>query len=404
MRLTEDHAKAHLRAVGLPVPNGAAVDSPEAAAALARTLGGPVVVKALIPSGRRGKAGAVKHCGSPEAARAAAASLLGQGLLGHMVTRVYVEQQVEIASELYLSFAFGDRAAVVRASTRGGVEIEDVHAMAPNVVASLDIDPLGGLTPWQAIDLWERAGCSGRPLATLGRLTADLYRSFVAADGLMLELNPIALDGEGRPFLVGAMLEVDDDALDRQPAWKALEATVNPRSPREQAVVDANRAYPGGDSRYTELDGDIGLLVAGGGAGLLQHDMILALGGRPANHSDMSPAPGTEKLEAVLGSIFANPRTRSLLIGYNYLQMAPCEQVIRALVNAVAKASVDTTRLPIVIRLYGPREAEARALAATLPGIEYLPFATSLEAACRRIVERTREAVAGASTAGQGNA
>ncbi|MEZ5845028.1 MAG: ATP-grasp domain-containing protein [Hyphomicrobiaceae bacterium] len=391
MRLTEDHAKAFLGSRGLPVPAGARAASPGEAEALALKLGGRVVVKALVPTGRRGKAGAVRICADPAAASEAATAMIGCDVAGHTVEAVYVEAAVPIARELYLSFAFADRAPVVLASLEGGVDIEETAGRAPSAIARHEIDPLDGLAPWHGVDLWARAGMTGRPLAALGRLASELYAAFVAADGLMLELNPIALDAEGKPHLVGAMLEVDDDALDRQPAFKALAAGLPAKNPREQAVIDANRSHPGGDSRYTELDGDIGLLVAGGGAGLLQHDMILAMGGRPANHSDMSPAPGTAKLEAVLGSILSNPRTRSLLIGYNYLQMAPCDLVIQALVNVVRAKGIDTTRLPIVIRLYGPREAEARALAATLPGTEYLPFGAPLEEGCRRIVARTRE-------------
>jgi succinyl-CoA synthetase beta subunit/citryl-CoA synthetase large subunit len=125
---------------------------------------------------------------------------------------------------------------------------------------------------------------------------------------------------------------------------------------------------------------------------LLQHDMIVELGGKPANHTDVSPAPGTEKLEAILDAIFTNPRSRSLLIGYNYLQMARCDQVAKALRISVDRNRVDPTRFPIVMRVFGPEEKKAREIAASIPGVNYLAPDATLEDGCRMIVELTRQA------------
>ncbi len=389
MKLTEDVSKRLLRDLGLPVPDGAAATSPDEARAQAVALGGAVAVKALIPTGRRGKAGLVRLADDADAAADAAADMLGRTTEAGTVERVYVERRIEFADELYLAFSFADRAPQVVLSREGGVEIEAVHRDMPERIVTAEIDPVRGLRPWEAIDLWSRAGLSGRALAQAGRLTARLYDAFVQLDGLMLELNPVALDSTGRCSLIGAMLETDDDALDRQPALADAPDRL-PANPRERAVSEANRAYPGGDSRYVELDGEIGLLVAGGGAGLLQHDLIVDMGGRPANHSDMSPAPGTEKLEAVLDAVFTNPRARSLLIGYNYLQMAPCDRVAEALLKSVRRNAVDARRFPIVLRLVGPKEARAREIVAGIEGAIYLPHEASLADGCRTIVEVTR--------------
>ena len=401
MRLTEERAKALLRSRGLPVPDGAPAATPEEARALAEAHGGAVAVKALVPAGRRGKAGLVRLADTAEAATDAARDLLGREAAGATVERVYVERQAEIARELYLSFAFADRAPRMVLSCEGGVDIEGVHAATPDKVVVADIDPLRGVRPWDAIEHWSRAGLEGRALAAVGRLTAALYDAFVALDAVMLELNPIALDADGRPALVGTMLEIDDFALRHQPAVADLATAASPANPRERAVEIANRSHPGAASRDVELEGDIGLLVAGGGAGLLQHDMIVAMGGRPANHSDVSPAPGTEKLEAVLDAIFANPRSRSLLIGYNYLQMARCDQVAKALKISVERNGIDAGRFPIILRLFGPAEAEAREIVATIPGARYLPPDASLEDGCRAVVEATRSAAEAEGQAGE---
>lgn len=392
MKLVEDRTKTLLRDQGLPVAPGAVAATPAECAARAAGFGGPVAVKALVAAGRRGKAGLVRMADTAAEAEAVAVEILGRASVDGTVDKLYVESRVKIARELYVSFAFSDRAPRIVLSQKGGVDIEHVFATEPASVVQADLDATKGLPVWEAIELWARAGLKGRLLPVVARMTSKLYAAFVACDAQILEINPLAIDSDGAPWLVGAMMEVDDDALFRHPelGGRSRHSSDNPR---ERAVMEANRAYPGGDCRYTELEGDIGLLVAGGGAGLLQHDLIVGMGGRPANHSDMSPAPGTEKLEAVLDAIFTNPAARSLLIGYNYLQMAPCDHVMKALVKSVDRNKVDATRFPIVIRLFGPREAEARALAATIPSVRYLPAGSSLEDGARAIVAATESLV-----------
>lgn len=393
MKLTEDAAKQLLRQRNLPVPPGAAAATVTGAAALAKEYGGAVAVKGLIAAGRRGKAGLVRLADTEEAASQAAGELLGSQAMGDTIQRVYVERQIDITRELYLSFAFADRTPRMVLSCQGGMEIEAMYTTSPEKIIVVDIDAVRGLTPWDAIEQWSGAGLTGRSLAAVGRLTARLYDAFVGCDATMMELNPLALDGNGVPLLVGVMMEIDDVALSRQPGLMANADAPMASNPREAAVERTNRDFPGGDSRYTELDGDIGLLVAGGGAGLLQHDMIVDMGGRPANHSDLSPAPGTEKVEAVLDAIFTNPRARSLLIGYNYLQMARCDHVAQALKISVERNRVDPTRFPIVMRLYGPEEERAREIVKTIPGVNYLPPDCSLEDGCRAIVTATKDLI-----------
>ncbi|WP_372610816.1 ATP-grasp domain-containing protein [Aquicoccus sp.] len=389
MKLTEDIAKSLMRRLKLPVPEGAPAETAAKVGELASEFGGTVALKALLPTGRRGKSGLVRLVGAADAEGAASEMLGRQTDLGY-VDRIYVEKGAEIAQEFYLAFSFSDRVPMITISTAGGVEIEQVHATTPERIVTTPIDPLKGLRPWEAIDLWSRAGLKGRSLADVGRLTAKLWRAFVELDAEMMEINPLAVDADGRLSMVGTMIEIDDGALGRHPELSDVPSQ-RPDNPRERMVNDVNRANPGGDARYVELDGDIGLLVAGGGAGLLQHDMIVDLGGRPANHSDISPAPGTVKTEAVLDAVFTNPRSRSLLIGYNHLQMAPVDRVVEALANSVQRNKVDTSRFPIILRLFGPREAEARALAAQIGGVTYLPSGASLLDGARAIVEATRK-------------
>ena len=394
MKLLEDRAKAWLRARGLPVPAGAAVASAAQAESAAQSLGGKVAVKALVAAGRRGKAGAVKLAASPHEARAAADAILGLELAGRRVEQVFVEQAVAIQDELYLSFGFGRLAPQVVVSRRGGVDIEAVAAEAPEAIVAAEIDPLRGLTPWGAAQLWDRAGVPSARIPALATLTVRLYEAFRAADALMLEINPLAETADGQLSVVGAMMEVDGNALFRHPDWQDLaleDESIGGRvlNERERFVIEADRKFAGGAIRYTEVPGDIALFVSGGGAGLLQHDLVLAAGGRPANHSDLSPA-SVEKPAALFDAIFANPRAKGMLVGMNYLQLLPCTLIAEALMLSLGRSKVDTRRFPIVMRVFGPKEDEARRMVASVPGLHYMPAGASLEQAVREIVSRVK--------------
>lgn len=396
--LLENQTKAWLTGRSCPVPRGGAAASPEEAGRLAETMGEGVVVKALVPAGRRGKAGGVKLVADPAACRRAAEAMLGSVMGGHRVERVYVEERIAIAQELYLSFILSGEQPEVLVSRSGGVEIEDLAAQKQDAVLRKSIHPVRGLSSWQSLELWLECGVGGNLLRRLPGLTAELFAAFRAADALTLEINPLAVTSGGEPWLVGAMMGIDPHALHRHPEWDgesaADDASGRPPNEREQRVRAASRLYPGGEAQYQEVDGDIGLLVGGGGAGLYLHDAILELGGRPANHCVTPPTGAdTRKLKEVLRAIFDNPRLRGLLVGFNFAQMARADIRVQALVEILREMRIDTTRLPIVIRLFGPGEEEARRLAAEFPGISYLPRGTSLRQAAERIVALTKAGV-----------
>jgi succinyl-CoA synthetase beta subunit len=398
MRLFEDQSKALLRQEGLPVPRGEAARSADEANQHAKMLAGPdgrVAIKALIAAGRRGKAGAVTVCTAAQSADSAA-RILSLTLDQKPVEQVYVEEAVEIADEYYLAFAFGDLGPRVVASLCGGVDIEAVARDSPQALISIDIDPVEGLRSWHAAALWEQAGAPSGQIPGLGALTVRLYAAFRDHDAQMLEVNPLVKTAHGDWVIVGAMMEIDDNALFRHPAWQSqAEDTAGPGgrplTPGERRVAEANQRFAGGATRYIELDGEIGLLVSGGGASLYQHDLILHYGGRPANHTDFSPTPTPDKQVATLDAILDRPQVKGLLVGCNFLQLARCDIMMQALEIVLNRRSVDTRTFPIVVRLFGPYEAEARAIAARFPGINYLPPGASLAQACLAIVQAVRE-------------
>lgn len=389
--LTEDLAKDWLHRYALPVPHGAAAASAEDAARIAGKMPNGAVVKALIPAGRRGKAGAVRVTGSAVECRAAASELLGASVNGHAVHRVYVEERIAIREEYYLSLCLRGPQPDLLITRSGGVDIEDVMGAHPERLVRAPIDPLHGLSIQAARGLMQQAGFDAALCQSVGALAVSLYDAFRAADALLLEINPFVLTDTGSIVLVGAMMGIDENALFRHPDWASdAGAATLPINLRERSVAIASRELPGGECQYVELEGDIGLLVGGGGAGLYQHDVMLELGGRPANHC-VTPPTGSDnrKLKAVLAAILDNPRMKGLLIGFNFAQMARTDIRVRTLMDVLREKGTDTARLPIVIRLFGAGEEESRAMVAGCPNIHYVPRGTTLKEAVRLIVKLT---------------
>ena len=380
MRLTENLAKARLASEGLPVPEGKTASSPAEAAAAAVSLGGKVVVKALVPANRRALAGGVIGSVGRGEVTAVAEALLGSQVAGFPCDLVYVEQWKPIQSELYLAFSFDGPIPTVRASAAGGVDVEGRIRDGADI-ASRPIDPLSGLDRDDARGLWDMPGVADGVHGALVELTLAAARVF-ADDALMLELNPIAVTGDGSLFVVGALMEVDDAALFRHPE---LEWAPTGLTPREALVAEANVRLGGPAVRYVELAGDIGLLVGGGGAGLYQHDLLVAAGAQPANHSDMAAGAPPEKLDVLVQAVLGHPQLRRLLVGFNTLQMARCDIIIERLLAGLGALGSRGRDLPIVVRLDGLDADRARALAAGLPSLTYLPRDATLSDAVAAI-------------------
>ena len=380
--MLEHESKARLAGAGVRVPRGAAAGTPEQAGSAALALGGEVFVKALVPVNRRSRNNGVIGPIGPERAARAADELLDSRILGHRCRSVYVEEAVAATGELYAAFSWGPRGPQVTASVAGGVDIEDSGA----ALVHLPLEGSASLSGSGAEDLWRRALGDSRVPRALVDLTVAAAAVFFD-DALLVELNPLAGSTDGTFCAVGGLIEMDANALFRHPElrWRPDGLTE-----REAVVARADRRLPGASVRYVELDGDTGLLVGGGGAGLYQHDLLVEAGVRPANHSDLGAGVSSEKLDVLVEAVLGHPNLSRLLVGFNILQMAPCDLIVERLLAGLDRLGYGDGRIPVVIRLEGLNAERARRLAAGRPGLRYLPSGASLGDAVDTLVRISR--------------
>jgi succinyl-CoA synthetase beta subunit/citryl-CoA synthetase large subunit len=399
-RILEHHAKELLARHGIAVPAGREAATPDAAAAAAAALGGRVVVKALVPSNRRAKAGAVRFADDAAAAAREAAALLGTTVAGHEVHAVLVEERLDLERELFFSVLVDRdrRVPVALASAGGGVEVEETASRSPDALRSATLDPRRRTPTHRLRELWASAGVGGPELVAATTLAHRATACFFASDATILEVNPLALvrgtDATIRPVAVGVVLDVDDQALPRQPQLAPLVAApgdrVRPSTELERQAVAVAAAEPyRGTARFLELEGDIGLLVGGGGGSLALFEAVRRAGGRPACHTELGGNPSAEKVRGLARVVLSCPGVRGLLVAHNITNNTQVDLVAAGVVAALEDRGLDPAEFPVVARELGTHDREGRAIFERA-GIEYLGEEASLEDAARRIVERVR--------------
>ena len=377
MDLYEYQGKELFRRSGIPVSEGRLATTPEEARAAARELDGPVVVKAQVLTGGRGKAGGIKLAATPAEAEERSREILGMDIRGHTVQKVWIERASEIAREYYLSITFdrGEKKALLMFTTEGGIEIEEVAAKSPGALARLHVDPLAGYHPWQARRLVYQAGV-GDPaeqkqiVAVIGRL----YEAFTASEAMLCEINPLIVTPDGEVRALDSKFTVDDNALFRHPdlaemrdlgAADPLEALA-----REKGVT------------YVKLDGEVGVLGNGAGLSMSTVDVVTFVGGRPANFCDLGGGGDAQGVVNALEVITGDAQVRSIFFNI-FGGITRCDEVARGILQALDQLQ---TSLPMVVRLDGTNAEEGRRLLreAAKPDLHVEP--TMLDAA-RRAVE-----------------
>lgn len=398
-RLLENHAKQLLESAGISVPRFEVASGEAEAFAAAERLGGPVVVKALIPVGKRGKAGAIRFAQNPDEARIAARQLLGGTVRNFPVDKVLVEEKLDIAQEWYLSITYDKnrKAPVIIASLRGGVDVEELNRSHPGEILVREIDPLTGLGDYETKEVWAELGLTGKPLGSAAGVLGKLFDIFQKYDAYLLEINPLVTTRDGKLIAAAAVMSIDDSAMYRQPALAEMvqlgsERTWRPLTDLEKKMVEVNESDPyRGTARYTEMpDGEVGFMCGGGGGSLLCFDTLTALGIRPANYSEVGGNPPEEKVFGLTKGILSKPGVKGLFVCHNITNNTQVDVLAKGVVRALQELKIDPSKFPVVVREAGVNDAAAREIF-TSAGVEYYGDDCSMTEACACMGRRMRE-------------
>jgi succinyl-CoA synthetase beta subunit len=341
--LYEYQGKQFFARYGIPVSPGEAVTTVDEAVAAAERIGYPVVVKAQVQVGGRGKAGGIKLANDADETRTHAGTILGMDIKGHTVETLWIELASDIAEEYYASFTL-DRSAkkhLGMLSAQGGVEIEAVADENPDAIAKIWVDPVDGLTEEQARAWVEAAKLN--PQATEGAvdILLQLYTAYVEGDADLVEINPLILKPTGEVHALDAKVTLDGNSVFRHPDYEEYEAT-QVRDEREQAAHDKGLQYVG-------LDGFVGVIANGAGLAMSTVDIVNQVGGEPANFLDIGGGASAEVMAGALEVINNDPKVRSIFINI-FGGITKGEEVANGIVTALGRVQID---VPIVIRLDG---------------------------------------------------
>lgn len=377
MDLYEYQGKELFRRHGIPVSEGRLATTPAEARQAAEELGGPVVVKAQVLTGGRGKAGGVKLAQTAADAEARAKDILGLDIRGHVVHRIWIEQASEIAKEYYLSVTFdrGAKKPLFMFTTQGGVDIEQVAVESPDALVRLHVDPLEGFQPYQARRLVYGAGVEDLgEQKQIAAIVGKLYDAFVACDAMLCEINPLIVTPSGEVKALDSKFTVDDNALFRHPDIAQMRDTAA-ADPLEQFAREKGVTY-------VKLDGAVGVLGNGAGLTMSTVDVVTFVGGSPANFCDLGGGGDAQGVVDALEVITRDPQVRAIFFNI-FGGITRCDEVARGVLQALEQLKLE---LPMVVRLDGTNAEEGRRILAESapPNLHVEP--TMLDAA-RRVVE-----------------
>jgi succinyl-CoA synthetase beta subunit len=346
VNIHEYQAKELLRAEGVPIPPGETATTAEQAEAIARKYGKPVVVKAQVHAGGRGKAGGVKLAKTPEEAKEKAQAILGMQIKGLTVHTVLVTEAADIASEAYVGIIL-DRATkkpVFMVSPAGGIDIEEVAASTPEKILKLPVDTRYGLTAYQASELGFFLFDDVKKVRAASRIMQQLYTAFMKNGCSLAEINPLVVTPDDQVIALDAKMSIDDNELDRLPKLAAL----RDETAEEPSEVDARNA----NLTFIKLDGDVGCVVNGAGLAMATMDLVKYYGGEPANFLDIGGSSNPEKVVNALRIITADPSVKAILFNI-FGGITRTDDVANGIVTATKQ---NPLKVPIVIRLTGTNE------------------------------------------------
>ena len=361
MKIHEYQAKDILARYGIPIQPGRVAFAPEEAEEIAREIGGPVVIKAQVYVGGRGKAGGIQFGDTPEEARAAAAKVLGMDIKGLTVEKVLVVSKLDIKEEYYLGIILDrkSQAPVVMVSKAGGIDIEEVAATTPEKIIKQPIDMRWGLRPFEARDILARAGLPHQVIAKGGSILTALAKAFIESDASLAEINPLALTADGQVQAADAKILIDDNGLFRQKEY-AYWAETEESNPLEFEAKQEGLTY-------VKLDGDIGIIGNGAGLVMTTLDMVARVGGKPANFLDIGGGAKAEIMRKALTFVARDPQVKGILVNI-FGGITRGEEVAKG----VIMAQVDLPKgMPIVVRLSGTGAEEGKELLKQHAGLDW---------------------------------
>jgi succinyl-CoA synthetase beta subunit len=388
MKIHEYQAKAILAQHGVPVPRGETLTDKSEAAAIAKRLGtSVVVVKAQIHAGGRGKGGGVKLAKSPQDAEKLAGKMLGMTLVTHqtgpegrVVSRVLIEEGLQMQRELYLSIVL-DRAVgkpVIMASAAGGMDIEEVAASTPEKIARVHIEPGVGIVPFEARQLGFAIGLDAAQVNKFVKVVSSLYDAYLASDASLIEINPLVVTASGDLLALDAKMNFDDNALYRHADIKTLR-DLGEEDPLE---IEASKY----NLNYIHLDGNIGCMVNGAGLAMATMDIIKLYGGEPANFLDVGGGATKDRVTAAFKLILADPKVEGILVNI-FGGIMRCDVIAEGVVAAAREVSL---HVPLVVRLEGTNVNLGKKILAE-SGLPILS-ADNLADAAEKVVKAVKEA------------
>ena len=387
MKIHEYQAKEILKSFGVPVPNGGVARTPEEAEAIAKDLGGAVVVKAQIHAGGRGKGGGIKLAADPAEAKAAASEIIGMQLVtpqtgseGQKVKSVWVENATDIDRELYLGIVL-DRAQsrlVVMASRAGGMDIEEVAATTPEKILKEVVHPGVGLQPFQARRLALGLGLEGDQLKQGVGFIIALYKAYEKTDCSLAEINPLVVSKSGEVLALDAKMNFDDSAMYRHSDIQTLR-DIDEEDPLE---VEASKY----DLNYIKLDGEVGCMVNGAGLAMATMDIVKYAGSSPANFLDVGGGTNVERVKNAMRILTSDKAVKAVLINI-FGGIVRCDRVAEGVVAALEDIEIN---VPLVVRLQGTN-AEEGAQILENSGLEFT-VARKLQEAAEGVVAAVQNA------------
>jgi succinyl-CoA synthetase beta subunit len=373
MKIHEYQAKEIFATFGIPVPRGKMATTPEEARNIAMDYGRPVMVKAQVHVGGRGKAGGIKYSANAEEAFANAEKILGMDIKGLTVRRVLVTEASDIAHEVYCGIII-DRAAkkpVIMVSAEGGIDIEEVAAKTPEKIHKLHVDPILGIQGYQARELAYKVYSDPNTANQAAKIIQKLYRCFIESDCTLAEINPLVTTPSGDVIALDAKINLDDNALYRHKDFEGLR-DVAPAEESENEAREKGLSFVG-------LHGNIGCVVNGAGLAMATMDLVKHYGGEPANFLDIGGSSNPDKVVTAMRIILRDKNVKAILFNI-FGGITRCDDVANGIVKAVAEFKPS---VPIVVRLTGTNEEQARVILAS----SNLPAADTMDGVVMKAIE-----------------